>query len=297
MRVCGYMALTERGLTIPEIMLIGGTRAALGVGIGLLIADRLNKDQRKAAGWALLAVGVLTTFPIVRGVLAKPQFAPVKRRFSRENDSARGTGVRANLIGSRGGWDGTSTPFSKSDAIEKNPNHAVSYIAAATLHFMTPAPYLRMMPPYIPWHAAMARISGAFEILGGLGLLVAETRGAAAWGLVVLLIAVFPANVYMAMHPAEAGGADFAPVLRWGRLPLQAVLIWCCCGVRALVTCSAEAGPFDYLKCSIAITTARSFASRPVKSCKSSSRGWGPTTRRFHAWRPFASRIDQCSTA
>jgi hypothetical protein len=66
------MALTERGLTIPEIMLIAGTRVALGVGLGLLISDRLNKDQRKAAGWALLAVGVLTTFPIMRGVLAKP---------------------------------------------------------------------------------------------------------------------------------------------------------------------------------------------------------------------------------
>ena len=66
------MALQERGLTIPEIMLIGGTRVALGIGIGLLISDRLSKDQRKGAGWALLAVGVLTTIPIVRGVLAKP---------------------------------------------------------------------------------------------------------------------------------------------------------------------------------------------------------------------------------
>jgi hypothetical protein len=66
------MALTERGLTIAEIMLIAGTRVALGVGVGLLISDRLNKDQRKAGGWALLAVGVLTTIPIVRGVLAKP---------------------------------------------------------------------------------------------------------------------------------------------------------------------------------------------------------------------------------
>jgi hypothetical protein len=69
------MALKERGLTIPEIMLIAGTRAALGVGIGLLISDRLNEDQRKAAGWALLAVGILTTFPIARGVLAKPPAA------------------------------------------------------------------------------------------------------------------------------------------------------------------------------------------------------------------------------
>ena len=66
------MALTERGLTIPEIMLVAGTRVALGVGVGLLISDRLNEDQRKAAGWALFGVGVLTTIPIVRGLLAKP---------------------------------------------------------------------------------------------------------------------------------------------------------------------------------------------------------------------------------
>ena len=65
------MALPERGLTIPEIMLIAGTRVALGVGLGLLLSDRLDKDQRKAAGWALLGFGVLTTFPIMRGVLAK----------------------------------------------------------------------------------------------------------------------------------------------------------------------------------------------------------------------------------
>jgi hypothetical protein len=69
------MALTERAFTIPEIMLVAGTRVALGVGIGLLISDRLNRDQRKGAGWALLAIGVLSTIPIVKGVLAKPPVA------------------------------------------------------------------------------------------------------------------------------------------------------------------------------------------------------------------------------
>jgi len=65
--------MTERSLTIPEIILIAGTRVALGVGVGLLIADRLDRDARKAAGWALVAVGALTTIPIVAGVLGKPQ--------------------------------------------------------------------------------------------------------------------------------------------------------------------------------------------------------------------------------
>jgi hypothetical protein len=71
------MALTQRAFTMPEIMLVAGTRAALGVGVGLLLSDRLNKDQRKAAGWALLAVGVLTTIPIIKGVLAKPPAAAI----------------------------------------------------------------------------------------------------------------------------------------------------------------------------------------------------------------------------
>ena len=69
------MALTQRAVTIPEVMLIAGTRVALGIGLGLLISDRLNEDQRKAAGWALFGVGVLTTIPIVSGMLAKPPVA------------------------------------------------------------------------------------------------------------------------------------------------------------------------------------------------------------------------------
>jgi len=103
---------------------------------------------------------------------------------------------------------------------------AIFYVAAGMLHFIKPDAYLKIMPPYIPWHVAMVRLSGGFEILGGLGLLVPRTRRAAAWGLVALLIAVFPANVYMATHPVEAGAASIPPVLRWGRLPLQLILAW-----------------------------------------------------------------------
>lgn len=66
------MALTKRAVTIPEVMMIAGTRVALGIGIGLLMSDQLNDDQRKAAGWALFGVGVITTIPIVSGLLAKP---------------------------------------------------------------------------------------------------------------------------------------------------------------------------------------------------------------------------------
>lgn len=103
---------------------------------------------------------------------------------------------------------------------------AVFYTVAGSLHFLQPEFYLKIMPPYIPWHLAMVRISGFFEILGGLGLLLPRTRRAAAWGLVALLIAVFPANLYMATNPIETGAASMAPALRWGRLPLQIVFIW-----------------------------------------------------------------------
>jgi len=67
------MKLKERKVTIPELMLIGGTRVALGLGIGLLIKDKLNKDQRKAAGLALLIVGAVTTIPLAIEVLSKKQ--------------------------------------------------------------------------------------------------------------------------------------------------------------------------------------------------------------------------------
>lgn len=63
--------MKETSLTIPEIGLIASTRVALGAGLGLLVSDRLNKDQRKGAGWALFGIGVLSTIPIVVDVIAK----------------------------------------------------------------------------------------------------------------------------------------------------------------------------------------------------------------------------------
>jgi hypothetical protein len=63
--------MIQRTLTLPELGLIAGTRVALGAGIGLLLADRLNDDQRRAAGWALLAVGALSTVPLAADVLLR----------------------------------------------------------------------------------------------------------------------------------------------------------------------------------------------------------------------------------
>lgn len=104
---------------------------------------------------------------------------------------------------------------------------AVAFVAAGTLHFVRPALYVRIMPPYLPWHEELVFVSGVFEILGGIGLLVPRLQVAAAWGLIALLVAVFPANVHMALHP-EIGAErfpNFPPAVWWWRLPLQLVFI------------------------------------------------------------------------
>jgi uncharacterized membrane protein len=89
-----------------------------------------------------------------------------------------------------------------------------------------PAPYLAIVPPWIPWHLAMVDISGAAEIAGGIGLLISSLRRAAAWGLVALLIAVFPANIYMAVDNVQFTAHPLPPGLLWGRLLLQPLFIW-----------------------------------------------------------------------
>lgn len=100
---------------------------------------------------------------------------------------------------------------------------AFIYIAAGLNHFINPKGYLAIMPPYMPAHNLLVIVSGVAEVVLGVGLLFPATRSLSAWGLILLLIAVFPANVYMAM------GSQFQTLpawLRWGRLPLQGVLIW-----------------------------------------------------------------------
>lgn len=100
------------------------------------------------------------------------------------------------------------------------------YVAAGSMHFLKPAPYVRIMPPFLPWPLALVYISGAAEIAGGLGLLPVATRRAAAWGLVALLVAVFPANIHMAIANVQVTAKPIPPILLWARLPLQVFLIW-----------------------------------------------------------------------
>lgn len=65
----------EKGFTIPEIILLAGTRAALGAGVGLLVAGKLSRDTRKGAGWTLLVFGILSTIPLAIDVATKPRLA------------------------------------------------------------------------------------------------------------------------------------------------------------------------------------------------------------------------------
>ena len=72
--------MKQRTITLPEIILIAGTRVALGVGVGFLIADKFKRDQRRGAGWALLGVGVITSIPLALGIIGKP--AASEKRFA-----------------------------------------------------------------------------------------------------------------------------------------------------------------------------------------------------------------------
>jgi uncharacterized membrane protein len=102
---------------------------------------------------------------------------------------------------------------------------AVFFIAAGLNHFRNPAIYLGMMPPWLPAPELMGHISGGAEILGGLGLLVPATRRFAGWGLVALLVAIFPANLHVAMQ-GNMPGLDVPAWGLWLRLPFQLVFLW-----------------------------------------------------------------------
>ncbi len=102
---------------------------------------------------------------------------------------------------------------------------ALFFIVAGTAHFITPTPYLAIMPPYVPWPAAMVAVSGAAEILGGLAVCFRFTRRAAGWWLIALLIAVFPANIQAISTGMVLGKYVVPEWMLWVRLVLQLLLI------------------------------------------------------------------------
>ena len=103
----------------------------------------------------------------------------------------------------------------------------LSYVWIGCQHFINPSFFLKIVPQYLAFHLELVYLSGGFEIIFGLGLLFKKTRFYASWGLVFLLIAVYPANIYLAFNeiPQEAINVS-SFMASWVRLPIQFVLIW-----------------------------------------------------------------------
>jgi uncharacterized membrane protein len=97
------------------------------------------------------------------------------------------------------------------------------FVLAGLNHFLRPSIYVAIMPPYLPSHLALVYISGVAEVVFGALLLPRRSAALAAWGLIALLVAVFPANLHMAMHPELY--RSLPPLSLWLRLPVQALLI------------------------------------------------------------------------
>ena len=100
------------------------------------------------------------------------------------------------------------------------------YVLGGVYHLVNPGFYLPMMPPYLPWHRELVFISGVAEIVLGIAVLIPNLRRRAALGIIALLIAVFPANLHIAMNDVPlAGATEGAGIWNWVRLPFQAVFI------------------------------------------------------------------------
>ena len=102
---------------------------------------------------------------------------------------------------------------------------ALFFTVAGAYHFISPGTYLPLMPDYLPWHLPLIYLSGAAEMIGGIGLCFQISRRYAGWWLIAVLIAVFPSNIHMLMNDLAIGGKSVPPWIYWARLPLQCLLI------------------------------------------------------------------------
>ena len=109
---------------------------------------------------------------------------------------------------------------------------SIFYISAGINHFYDTNWFLKIMPPYIPYHLELVYISGIFEILLGSLLLFNKTRKYAAYGLILLLIAVFPANIYLAQSKEAQEAIGTSQQIAIWRLPIQGILIWIAYWIR-----------------------------------------------------------------
>jgi len=102
---------------------------------------------------------------------------------------------------------------------------AVAMVTVGVTHFTSPGGFVSIVPPYLPAPLLLVHLSGVAEIAGGVGIVVPRVRRAAGWGLIALYIAVFPANIHMAVNQVPLGDTPAPAWVLWLRLPLQAVFI------------------------------------------------------------------------
>lgn len=102
---------------------------------------------------------------------------------------------------------------------------AGTFVTAGALHFVKPKPYEAIMPPYLPAHRELVYLSGLAEMAGGAGMIPRATRRPAGWFLIATLVAIFPANLHMALHPDRYPQVPGGKAALWARLPLQAVFV------------------------------------------------------------------------
>jgi len=102
---------------------------------------------------------------------------------------------------------------------------ATLFVFAGLTHFVIPGPYASIVPPWVPNHLGLVYVSGALEIVGGIALLVPALRRPAGICLMILLVAVFPANVQMLLNALERGASATMLAVLWLRLPLQPLLM------------------------------------------------------------------------
>ncbi|MEP6731978.1 MAG: DoxX family protein [bacterium] len=103
---------------------------------------------------------------------------------------------------------------------------AAIFMTSGVLHLVKPALFMSIMPPWLPAPRALVLISGVCEMLGAIGILLQATRVSAAWGLIALLVAVFPANIQMLINAHERHMSTAWQAALVARLPLQVALIY-----------------------------------------------------------------------
>ena len=100
------------------------------------------------------------------------------------------------------------------------------FATAGTFHFLAPHRFTSIVPPWMPRADVLVALSGVAELAGAAGLVWARSRYWAGWGLIALLIAVFPANIQMLISTQHSGAPIWWQIVLWLRLPLQPLMIW-----------------------------------------------------------------------